>query len=177
MATVDYGGILVKNGKIFNTDTPFMETTDLGYVLPDGVDSFAAAGDEKFAVAVWKASLCVIVDGKIVHKIWLNQATTKNVNYPFEMLAKPPYEKFINIGGSGVDLIVEQIDKEYEVTKYGAEYRDKYHVHFTYAGNVYDLYFGYGVDNDVSVYSDIIANNRFDYSDTEREVFNRIFGL
>ena len=177
MATVDYGGILVKNGKIFNTDTPFMETTDLGYVLPNGVDSFAASGDEKFAVAVWKASLCVIVDGKIAHKIWLNQATAKNVNYPSDMLAKPPYEKFINIGGSGVDLTVEQIDKEYEVTNYGAEYRDKYHACFTYAGNVYDLYFGYGVDNNVSTYSDLIANDLFDYSDTERNVFNRIFGL
>lgn len=177
MATVDYGGILVKNGKIFNTDTPFMETTDLGYFLPTGAHGYAAAGDEKFSVSVWKANIFVIINGEIAHKIWLNQATAKNVNYPSDMLAKPPYEKFINIGGSGVDLIVEQIDKEYEVTKYGAEYRDKYHVHFTYAGNIYDLYFGYGVDNNVSVYSNIIANDRFDYSDTEREVFNRIFGL
>lgn len=178
MATIDYGGILVKNGKIFkNCDTFTDLITDLGYVLPDGVNSFAAAGDEKFAVAVWKANIYVIVNGKIAHKIWLNHATAKNVNYPSDMFAKPPYEKFINIGGSGVDIIVEQIDKEYEVTKYGAEYRDKYHVHFTYAGNIYDLYFGYGVDNNVSVYSDIIANDRYDYSDKEREVFNRIFGL
>ena len=177
MATVDYGGILVKNGKIFQNDDWSMLTTDLGYQLPNGVASYAAAGDEKFAVAVWKANIFVIINGEIAHKIWLNQATAKNANYPSDMLAKPPYEKFINIDGSGVDLTVEQIDKEYEVTKYGAEYRDKYHVHFTYAGNIYDIYFGYGVDNNASVYSDLIANDRFDYSDTEREVFNRIFGL
>ena len=177
MATRDYGGILVKNGKIFNNDDRFMMTTDLGYQLPDGVNSYAAAGDEKFAVAVWKANLYVIINGKVAHAIWLNQATANNADYPRTILAKPPYEKFINIGGSGVDLTVEQIDKEYEVTKYGAEYRDKYHVHFTYAGNIYDIYFGYGVDNDVSVYSDIIANDAFDYSETERDVFNRIFGL
>ena len=177
MATRDYGGILVKNGKIFQNDDWSMMTTDLGYRLPDGLNSYAAAGDEKFAVSVWKSNIFVIINGEIAHKIWLNQATAKNVNYPSDMLAKPPYEKFINIGGSGVDLTVEQIDKEYEVTKYGAEYRDKYHVHFTYAGNVYDIYFGYGVDNDVSVYSDLIANDVFDYSETEREVFNRIFGL
>lgn len=177
MATVDYGGILVKNGKIFQNDDWSMMETDLGYQLPEGVNSYACAGDEKFAVAVWKANLYVIINGKVAHKIWLNQATAKNVNYPNDMLAKPPYEKFINIGGSGVDLTVEQIDKEYEVTKYGAEYRDKYHVHFTYAGNVYDIYFGYGVDNNVSVYSDLIENDVFDYSETEREVFNRIFGL
>ena len=43
--------------------------------------------------------------------------------------------------------------------------------------NIYDIYFGYGVDNDVSVYSDLIAKDMFDYSETERETFNRIFGL
>jgi hypothetical protein len=177
MATRDYGGILVKNGKIFQNDDWSMMTTDLGYQLPEGVNSYAAAGDEKFAVAVWKANLYVIINGKVAHTIWLNQATANNTDYPRTILAKPPYEKFINIGGSGVDLTVEQIDKEYEVTKYGAEYRDKYHVHFTYSGNVYDIYFGYGVDNNVSIYSDLIANDLFDYSETERETFNRIFGL
>jgi hypothetical protein len=177
MATRDYGGILVKNGKIFQNDDWSMMTTDLGYQLPEGVNSYAAAGDEKFAVAVWKANLYVIINGKVAHTIWLNQTTANNTDYPRTILAKPPYEKFINIGGSGVDLTVEQIDKEYEVTKYGAEYRDKYHVHFTYSGNVYDIYFGYGVDNNVSIYSDLIANDLFDYSKTERETFNRIFGL
>lgn len=176
MATRDYGGILVKNGKIFQNDDWSMTTTDLGYQLPDGVNSYAAAGDENFAVAVWKANIYVIINGKVAHTIWLNQATANNTDYPRTILAKPPYEKFINIGGSGIDLIVEQIDKSYIVYKWGVEYRDKYHVHF-YHRNVYDIYFGYGVDNDVSVYSDLIANDLFDYSETERETFNRIFGL
>lgn len=177
MATRDYGGILVKNGKIFQNDNWFMMTTDLGYQLPEGVNSYAAAGDEKFAVAVWKANLYVIINGEVVHTIWLNQATENNADYPRTILAKPPYEKFINIGGSGVDVIVEQIDKNYIVYKWGAEYRDKYHVNFTYSGNIYDIYFGYGVDNDVSTYSYLIANDLFDYSETERDTFNRIFGL
>ena len=177
MATRDYGGILVKNGKIFQNGDWSMMKTDLGYQLPDGVNSYAAAGDEKFAIAVWKANLYVIINGEVVRTIWLNQATANNADYPKTILAKPPYEKFINIGGSGVDVIVEQIDKNYIVYKWGAEYRDKYHVHFKYFGNIYDIYFGYGVDNDASVYSDLIAKDLFDYSETEREVFNRIFGL
>ena len=177
MATRDYGGILVKNEKIFQNDDWSMMTTDLGYQLPDNVNSYASAGDEKFAVAVWKANLYVIINGKVAHTIWLNQTTANNTDYPRTILAKPPYEKFINIGGSGIDLIVEQIDKNYIVYKWGIEYRDKYHVHFTYSGNIYDIYFGYGVDNNVSVYSDLIAKDMFDYSETERETFNRIFGL
>lgn len=177
MATRDYGGILVKNGKIFQNDDWSMMKTDLGYQLPDGVNSYAASGDEKFAIAVWKANLYVIINGEVVRTIWLNQATANNADYPKTILAKPPYEKFINICDSGVDIVVEQIDKSYIVYKWGAEYRDKYHVHFTYSGNVYDIYFGYGVDNNASVYSDLIAKDLFDYSETEREVFNRIFGL
>ena len=67
MATVDYGGILVKNGKIFQNDDQFMMTTDLGYQLPEGVNSYATVGDEKFAVAVWKANIYVIINGNVAH--------------------------------------------------------------------------------------------------------------
>ena len=175
MAVIDYGGVLLKNGKFINQRIRFMKTTDTGYKIPENVNCFIAAGDEKFCLIAYKCHVYVILNGEIVGAVWLDDIYSKSCENV--IFTKMPYEKRFNIFGSGIDVIFECIDHEQYKDECGYRYySNKYHVNFEYCGNVYDMYFGYGVDSDPDTY-ERIRNTSYYYTEMDRKVFDKIFGF
>ena len=180
MAMIDYGTILVRDGIIQNRDQMLMEKTDLGCDIPDKLalrgdpdrvsfikgDFFAYAGDMDFMLCFYKYRVLVIFNGLYVGDVW--------ITYDI----KPPYEKRLNLFGSGIDVIFECIDHKGRVNEYWNryEYPTKYKVSWEYKGHKYVAYTGYGIDSKQSVYDRIkTGDNSYDYTKTEIEEPDRVF--
>jgi hypothetical protein len=180
MAMIDYGTILVRDGIIQNRDQMFMEKTDLGCDIPDKLafrgdpdrvafvngDFFAYAGDMDFMLCFYKYRVLVISNGIYVGDVWIMD----NI--------KPPYEKRLNLFGSGVDVTFECIDHKGRVNEYWNryEYPTKYKVSWKYKGHKYVAYTGYGIDPKQSVYDRIkTGDNGYDYTEAEIAELDRVF--
>ena len=175
MAVIDYGVILVKNGKIVNRSIRFMKTTDTGYKIPENISFYAACGDEKFCLAFFKRQVYVIINGVFVGTVWIDEIGNAKNN---QIFIKMPYENRLNLFGSGISVIFEAIDhtllKDTECDyRY---YSGKYHDNFTYNGNVYDVYFGYGIDSSEETYNKIKFTS-YDYTEKERNVLDNVFEI
>jgi hypothetical protein len=180
MAMIDYGTILVRDGLIQNRDQMFMEKTDLGCDIPDKLalrgdqdrvafisgDFFVYAGDMDFMLCFYKYRVLVIFNGMYVGDVWI----TDDI--------KPPYEKRLNLFGSGVDVIFECIDHKGQVNEYWNryEYPTKYKVSWEYKDHRYVAYTGYGIDPKQSVYDRIkTGDNGYDYTEAEIAELDRVF--
>jgi hypothetical protein len=180
MAMLDYGTILVRDGIIQNRDQMFMEKTDLGCDIPDKLalrgdpdrvafisgDFFAYAGDMDFMLCFYKYRVLVISNSIYVGDVWIMDDI------------KPPYEKRLDLFGSGIDVTFECIDHKGRVNEYWNqyEYPTKYKVSWEYKGHKYVAYTGYGIDPKQSVYDMIkTGDNSYDYTETEIAELDRVF--
>lgn len=175
MAVIDYGAILVKNGKIVNKNIFSMEKTDNGYKIPYNISFYVACGDEKFCLAFFKRQVYVIINGVFVGTVWIDEVGNADND---QIFIKMPYEKRLNLFDSGISVTFEAIDHDLlRDAEYGYRYYSgKYHTNFTYDGNVYDIYFGYGIDSDEEIYNKIKFTS-YDYTEKERNVMDKVFEI
>ena len=193
MATIDYGTIVTRNGEFVNVSTRFMEKTDLGFDIPKCVvgtnmevcgNYFAYVGNPNdIMFCFYKHIVDVIQNNTYMGRIYIGEAGSFNIlateNRMF--LTKSPYEKIFNVFGTGVTMTFECVDKNIQHYNNGywdeTFYTQKFKVSFEYAGNNYVVYTGYGIDTDPNVYKDITESGAYDYTETEIEELNKVFGL
>lgn len=194
MAAIDYGTIVTRNGEFVNVSTRFMKKTDLGLDVPKCVGNtdmevcgnyFAYVGNPNdIMFCFYKHIVDVIQNNTYIGRIYIGEAGSFNIpstekNRMF--LTKSPYEKIFNIFGTGVTMTFECIDKNIQHYNNGywdeTFYTQKFKVSFEYAGNNYVVYTGYGIDTDPNVYKDITESGAYDYTETEIEELNKVFGI
>ena len=194
MATIDYGTVVTRNGEFVNVSTRFMKKTDLGFDIPKcvvGTDMevcgnyFAYVGNPNdIMLCFYKHIVDVIQNNTYIGRIYIGEAGSFNIpanekNHMF--LTKSPYEKTFNVFGTGVTMTFECIDKNIQHYNNGywdeTFYTQKFKVSFEYAGNNYVVYTGYGIDTDPNVYKDITESGAYDYTETEIEELNNVFGI
>lgn len=194
MATIDYGTIVTRNGEFVNVSTRFMKKTDLGFDIPKCVvgtnmevcgNYFAYVGNPNdIMFCFYKHIVDVIQNYTYMGRIYIGDAgafdipsTEKNRMF----LTKSPYEKIFNVFGTGVTVTFECIDKNIQHYNNGywdeTFYTQKFKVSFEYAENNYVVYTGYGIDTDPNVYKDITESGAYDYTETEIEELNKVFGI
>ena len=197
MAMIDYGTIVVRNGVIQNAGEMFMKISDRGCDIPETIEAvdssdkkdfgvsgeyFAYAGDLEFLMCFYKREALIVVKNKVAGFLCFGEAG--NVWYntnKFYIPTKSPFERFFNLFKSGIDVVVENIDHEMQKNVWGSGYvdkyyNDKYHISFDYKGDRYDIYTGYGIDNNLEVYNRIKFDS-YGYTETERRVLDEVFGI
>lgn len=175
MATIDYGAIVVRDGKFVNRDVMFMEKTDLGCDLPECEDGYACVGDANFMVSFYQSKVSIIINGEEARNIWIGACDGYSDNHSKAFYTKLPYEKMFNVCGSGVDISFECIDRQRRIDPFGYKYySDKFLVSFSYKGHEYRVYTGYGIDTKEDVY-ERIKYDHYGYSDIERSVIDKVF--
>ena len=196
MATIDYGTVVTRNGEFVNVSTRFMKKTDLGFDVPEFVinentdmevrgNYFAYVGNsDDIMFCFYKHIVDIIYKNTYVGRIYIGEAGSFNIpanekNHMF--LTKSPYEKIFNVFGTGVTMTFECIDKNIQHYNNGywieTFYSQKFKVSFEYAANNYVVYTGYGIDTDPKVYENITESGAYDYTKTEIEELNKVFGL
>lgn len=178
MAMIDYGSLLVRNGKLMNLGEMFMEKTDRGCDIPEPFNGefFVYAGDEDFMLCFYKSRVAVLINGKLAGDVWIGSCDGYCCRVESKIIyTKLPYEKRLGIFGSGIDVTFECIDHEGFVTDLGTfTYSGKYKVSWAYKGDNYICYTGYGIDPQQSVY-DRIKDNSYGYTETEIAELDRVF--
>ena len=193
MSAIDYGTIVTRNGEFVNVSTHFMKKTDLGFDIPKCVagtnmeicgNYFAYVGNPNdIMFCFYKHIVDVIQNNTYMGRIYIGESGSFNIlateNRMF--LTKSPYEKIFNVFGTGVTMTFECIDKNIQHYNNGywdeTFYTQKFKVSFEYAGNNYVVYTGYGIDTDPNVYKDITESGAYDYTETEIEELNKVFGI
>lgn len=139
MSLIDYGAVLIKNGKVINENQFFMDMEKSVGCKIDKVDGqyMIYAGDPDFVVATYKTILTVAVNKEI------------GPMYFGLGLGKEPYESYRNkkvrhcYCSNGVHLTIKKI-------WYGV-----YHAKFTYKGDFYSIIYGHGIDPDFKLWDQI----------------------
>ena len=204
MAMIDYGAILMIDGKKYN-DTMFMETSDCGFVPEKAYSKeynqwldikgnyFVYAGDDNFMLVFYKTWAYVITAGEIIY------SAPFNMNYPgltryfdglptvtFEHLDKNRYEEYLTD--------VDDDDYRYYISRYGIKrgtlyyyralkrcerakwlcYTNRYVARWEYQGRKYEVIYGYGVDPDKECW-ERIRDEAYDFTEIEKQKIDRCF--
>ena len=204
MAMIDYGAILMIDGKKYN-DSMFMDTSDCGFVPEKAYSKeydqwldikgnyFVYAGDDNFMLAFYKARCCVISAGEIIY------TTPSNFGYPgltryfgelpsvtFEHLDKNRIKEYgLQVGEDEYKQLVDCYGKNwgtfyyYRIVKhckrnYHLEYTNRYVARWEYQGRKYEVIYGYGVDPDKEVW-DEIKDDVYGFTEIEKEKIDRCF--
>ena len=137
MAMIDYGAVLIKNGKVMNENQFFMDMESSVGCKIDGIDGQYSvyAGDSEFVIATYKTVLRVAANGKL-GPLWfgLDREDEYGINANKIII----HERY-----NGVQFTIKNI------------YRGVFHASFTYKGNFYNIIYGYGIDPDFSVWDDV----------------------
>ena len=135
MALIDYGAVLIKNGKVVNQNTMFMDMEESVGCKIDGMDGqyFVYAGDSELVVATYKMILRVASNGEL-GPMWF-ALNNENELYNDKKVRHEYYK--------GVYLTIKIVSD------------GVYHVKFTYKGDFYNIIYGYGIDSDFKIWNDI----------------------
>ena len=146
MAFIDYGALLVKNGKVVNKDETFMNmqnavgwTDVIDKKSSETIDgnSFVYLGDEELTLAFYKTFIEIVVNKERYGEVWqLNfkkhEDRYKQTNYDKRVLR-------LNIGQTNI-----KIKKLTDVV---------YHLSVKYKGNFYHVFYGYGIDTKEKIWN------------------------
>lgn len=173
MAMIDYGAILVRDGKRMNKDM-FMGKTDTGYTDDDFTqDMFVCVGNGNILIGAYKCIIVVEFNGQTYkffcgytfkNKKEKNQYNTDTYEYILNEYDDDIESEYVseNVIGCGITLNFERIDKSI-----GSE---KFKVSFFYMGHDYQIYFGYGIDPSYKVFKRLTDDPKRPYGYTDREI-------
>lgn len=182
MAMVDYGAILVRDGKRMN-ERMFMGNTDTGYVDDNFTqDMFVCVGDGSILICAYKCMIVVEFNGQsytffcgyaFKSKKEKNQYNKKTYEYVLNEYDDSIESEYVseNAIGCGITLNFERLDKTIN--------SNKFKVSFSYNGHNYEIYFGYGVDPSYEVFKRLTDDPEkpYGYTDTEIAVLTPIYDL
>lgn len=129
MAMIDYGAILMIDGKRYNNEL-FMETSDCGFVPEKAYSKkydqwmdirgnfFVYAGDDNFMIVFYKTWCCVISAGEILYTASYDMRYNGETRYfdglptvTFEHLDKNLYEEHWDVDDDDYDYLVRAYGK------------------------------------------------------------------
>ena len=202
MAVIDYGAILLINGKKYN-DSLFMESSDCGFVPDKAYSSkydywmdikgnyFVYAGDDAFMIVFYKTWAHIISCGEIVFSTSFNMMYPGETRYfdelptvKFEHLDKKKYKyswhdnlslkDYIEVYGRRQgSMYYYRMIKRNQRNK-SLEYKQRYVASWYYKGKKYEVIYGYGIDPDKNVW-ERIRNSDYGFTDNEIRIINRCF--
>lgn len=205
MAMIDYGAILMIDGKKYN-DSMFMDTSDSGFVPEKAYDEkhdclidvkgnyFVYAGDKDFMIVFYRTHAHVIAQGRIIY------SPPYNFEYPgetrffdglptvtFEHLDKNRYISQEHLDRDDVQFLLERYGKKwgrlyaYRLAKTIGRnqtngYTARYVARWEYKGKQYEVIYGYGIDPDKEVWDDIKNDDDgYGFTDVEIQAIDRCF--
>lgn len=203
MAMIDYGAILMIDGKKYN-DSMFMETSDCGFVPEKAYSKeydqwmnikgnyFVYAGDDNFMLVFYKCWAHVISAGEILY------STPFDFHYPgetryfdglptvtFEHLDKNKYPQQFDLNKDDYDYYISRYGKVWgELYWYRAvkrikrntwySYTNRYVARWEYQGRKYEVIYGYGIDPDKECWESI-RDEAYDFTEIEKRKINGCF--